>query len=175
MHLAALNRLLSNLPFAEPSCVPQSIRESCVDAASKALEHAWTDKTRARLNHTWHLLDPWSDSVQALESLATTHKIGALTNGNLNLMVDMAKHAKLPWHFILSADLIGSFKPDPKMYTSAMALFDIDSANKTAKACMVAAHVSRSLPHAEWSNHSAHHLFPRLHSCTTCKPPRSAE
>ncbi|ETS64797.1 hypothetical protein PaG_00762 [Moesziomyces aphidis] len=141
MHLAALGRLLSDLPFADRTCVPESIRKGGVEAASKHLEQAWTADTRARLNHTWHLLDPWKDSVQGLESLAETHKIGTLTNGNLNLMVDMAKHARLPWHFILSADLIGSFKPDPKMYTSAMALFDIDRSSNPARACMVAAHL----------------------------------
>ena len=39
-----------------------------------------------------------------------------LSNGNVALLVDMAKHSGLPWDCILSAELIHAYKPDPRTY-----------------------------------------------------------
>ncbi|SPO25845.1 uncharacterized protein UTRI_03210 [Ustilago trichophora] len=140
MHLTALNRLLSTLPL--PSSVEsQSIGGFPIDVASNALSQAWTAEVRNRLNFTWHLLEPWSDSVAGLQNLKTKFKLGTLTNGNLNLMVDMAKNAQLPWDFLCTADLLGSFKPDPEMYKKSMCLLDIRPELDAHKACMVAAHL----------------------------------
>lgn len=119
-----------------------SIGSYSIDVASEALEHAWTQEARDRLNFTWHLLEPWPDSVAGMETLKTCFKIGTLTNGNLNLMVDMAKNGKLQWDFLLTADLLGSFKPDPEMYKKSVRLFNIQPDVDGHRACMVAAHVS---------------------------------
>src|SRR5690606_18145132 len=48
-----------------------------------------------------------------------------LSNGNLSLLVDLARHGGLEWDCILSADLIGHFKPDPECYRSAARLLDV--------------------------------------------------
>ncbi len=115
-----------------------------MDVVSKELDEAWGQDVRERLNFTWHLLEPWSDSVEALQRLRSKLKIGTLTNGNLDLMVDMAKNGRLPWDFLLTADTLGSFKPDPQMYEQAMRLFGIEPEKDGHRACMVAAHVSDS-------------------------------
>lgn len=137
MHLTALNRLIASLPVPEQ----HQIGNFSVNEASRALNQAWNADVRKRLNFTWHLLEPWSDTVEALQTLKSHVKIGTLTNGNLNLMVDMAKHGRLPWDFLMTADLLGSFKPDPEMYDKSMRLLEIQP-HDAGKACMVAAHVS---------------------------------
>lgn len=141
MHLVALNRLISALPLPA-TAEAQTVGGFPVRELSSALEQAWSQDVRKRLNFTWHLLEPWPDSVGAMELLKSRFKIGTLTNGNLNLMVDMAKNAKLPWEFLLTADVLGSFKPDPDMYRKSMHLLDIQPETEAHKACMVASHVS---------------------------------
>lgn len=145
MHLAALNRLLSALPVSTDAAADSRFIDAYpVAAVSKALDEAWTPEVRDRLNFTWHLLEPWPDSVAGLQALKAKFKIGTLTNGNLKLMVDMAKNGKLPWDFLCTADLLGSFKPDPEMYRKSMRLLDIQPEKDAYKACLVAAHVSHS-------------------------------
>ncbi|KAJ9479133.1 Haloacid dehalogenase [Pseudozyma hubeiensis] len=141
MHMLALNRLISDLPLPPEAQASRFVGEYAVEQLSEALDHAWTQEVRDRLNFAWHLLEPWPDSVAGLEALKSRFKIGTLTNGNVNLMVDMAKHAKLPWDFLLTADLMGSFKPDPQMYRKAMQLFEIQPEFDGHRACMVAAHL----------------------------------
>lgn len=142
MHMNALNRLIADLPLAPGKESSRAVAHHATKAVSKALDQAWTQDVRERLNFTWHLLEPWADSVAGLQALKAHFKLGTLTNGNLNLMVDMAKHANLAWDFVLTADMMGSFKPDPLMYRKAMQLFDIQLEADAHKACMVAAHVS---------------------------------
>src|SRR5690606_8843296 len=48
------------------------------------------------LNLAWHRLDPWPDSVAGLARLKTRYIIAPLSNGNIRLMLDMAKRAGLP-------------------------------------------------------------------------------
>lgn len=68
------------------------------------------------LNRAWHRLDPWPDSVEGLTRLKRRFIIGTLSNGNVGLLVDMAKHARLPWDVVLSAELAHHYKPDPEAY-----------------------------------------------------------
>ncbi|GAC93567.1 haloacid dehalogenase [Pseudozyma hubeiensis SY62] len=141
MHMLALNRLISDLPLPPDAQASRFVGGYAIEKLSEALDRAWSQEVRDRLNFAWHLLEPWPDSVDGLEALRSRFKIGTLTNGNANLMVDMAKHAKLPWDFLLTADLMGSFKPDPEMYRRAMQLFDIQPDFDGHRACMVAAHL----------------------------------
>ncbi|KAJ1033006.1 hypothetical protein NDA16_000285 [Ustilago loliicola] len=140
MHLIALNRLIASLTVPRDATT-RSIGSHPIDVASEALEHAWTQEVRDRLNFTWHLLEPWPDSVAGMQALKSRFKTGTLTNGNLNLMADMARNGKLPWDFLLTADVLGSFKPDPEMYKKSMRLFDIRPDVDGRRACMVAAHL----------------------------------
>jgi 2-haloacid dehalogenase len=64
--------------------------------------------------------------------------ISTLSNGNLSLLVDMAKHGGLPWDCVLSAELFRHYKPDPEVYLGAAQLLDV----APAELLMVAAHPS---------------------------------
>jgi len=80
---------------------------------------------RRRLNMVWHRLDAWPDSVAGLTRLKTRYTICTLSNGNIGLLTDMAKHAGLPWDCILSAEVFRKYKPDPAVYLGAAEVFGL--------------------------------------------------
>lgn len=63
--------------------------------------------------------------------------IAPLSNGNIALMTDLAKHAGLPWDCILGAEIVRHYKPDPEVYRSAVDFLDVE----TNEVMMVAAHL----------------------------------
>ncbi len=94
------------------------------------------DATRRELVLAWHRLDPWPDCVAGLTALKDHHVVASLSNGNVSLLVDMAKHAGLPWDTVFSAELFGHYKPDLEAYLGAVRLLDL----KPTQVLMVAAH-----------------------------------
>lgn len=87
-------------------------------------------------NRTWHRLTPWPDAVPGLNRLKTRYTIAPMSNGNVALLLNMAKHSGLPWDTILSAELSRHYKPDPESYLKACELLDLPPAS----IMMVAAH-----------------------------------
>lgn len=87
-------------------------------------------------NRVWHRLTPWPDSVEGLARLKKNYVIATLSNGNVSLLVDMAKHAGLPWDTVFSAELFHHYKPDREAYLGAVELLSC----KPAEVMMVAAH-----------------------------------
>jgi 2-haloacid dehalogenase len=90
------------------------------------------------LNRAWHRLQPWSDAVPGLTQLKRKFIIAPLSNGNIALMTNMARHAKLPWDCILGAELVRHYKPDREVYQSAADLLML----APAEVMMVAAHLN---------------------------------
>ena len=93
------------------------------------------EEARADLNRVWHRLRPWPDSVAGLARLKAGFTITTLSNGNLSLLVAMAKHAGLPWDAVLSAELFGHYKPDPEVYLGAARLLDLQPHEVMLVAC----------------------------------------
>lgn len=91
---------------------------------------------RAHLNRVWHRLNPWPDSAPGLTRLKQRFIIAPLSNGNVALLVDMARHAGLPWDVILGAEVAGHYKPQPEAYLAAARLLALPP----AQCMMVAAH-----------------------------------
>lgn len=81
------------------------------------------EEGRRHLNLAWHRLDPWPEAVEGLTRLKRRFIICTLSNGNLGLLANMAKRAGLPWDLILSAEVFGAFKPDPKAYLGVADVF----------------------------------------------------
>jgi 2-haloacid dehalogenase len=75
-----------------------------------------SEEEKVHLNRAWHRLDPWPDAVEGLARLKRKFVIGTLSNGNMALLVNMAKRAGLPWDVVLSAELVHHYKPDPEAY-----------------------------------------------------------
>jgi 2-haloacid dehalogenase len=88
------------------------------------------------LNSAWHRLDPWPDSVPGLRQLKENFIIAAFSNGNVSLLVDMARRAGLPWDFVFSAELFRHYKPDPEFYRGAVELLS----RTPSEVMLVAAH-----------------------------------
>jgi 2-haloacid dehalogenase len=91
---------------------------------------------RDELNLAWHRLDPWPDTVEGLTRLKARLTIAPVSNGNIALLVDMAKHAGLPWDAILGAELARAYKPQPEAYLRSAEALGI----APGEAMMVAAH-----------------------------------
>ncbi|QNI02267.1 haloacid dehalogenase type II [Halomonas sp. SH5A2] len=77
------------------------------------------EATIDRVNHFWHQLEPWPDVQPGLQRLKEQYIIATLTNGNISLMVDVARYAELPWDMVFSAELFQHYKPDPEVYLGA--------------------------------------------------------
>jgi 2-haloacid dehalogenase len=77
------------------------------------------------LNAAWHRLRPWPDSVAGLARLRRRFVIGTLSNGNMSLLIDLARAGGLPWDVILSAELFRHYKPDAETYVGAAALLGL--------------------------------------------------
>ncbi|RTZ47659.1 haloacid dehalogenase type II [Candidimonas sp. SYP-B2681] len=89
-----------------------------------------------QLNHAWHRLDPWPDVIDGLTRLKAGYIIAPASNGNVSLLLDMAKRAGLPWDLILGAEVTQAYKPSAPAYTRMADLLDLHP----NEICMVAAH-----------------------------------
>ncbi len=88
------------------------------------------------INRGWHRLNPWPDSVPGLARLKRRFIIGPLSNGNVALLTNMARHAGLPWDMVFGSDLFGHYKPDPETYLGVARLLELEP----AQVMMAAAH-----------------------------------
>ena len=77
---------------------------------------------RDHLNRVWHRLCGWPDARTGLLRLRQSFTIASLSNGNVALLTNMAKHADLRWDCVLSAELSQHYKPDPEVYLTAARL-----------------------------------------------------
>ncbi|MBI1942022.1 MAG: haloacid dehalogenase type II [Betaproteobacteria bacterium] len=88
------------------------------------------------LNRVWHRLEPWPEARRGLALLKRRYLLATLSNGNMALLVNMAKRARLPWDCVLSAELFRRYKPDPETYLGAAAMLGLEP----GEVMMVAAH-----------------------------------
>jgi len=90
------------------------------------------------LNLAWHKLDPWPDVVAGLIRIKQSRIIAPLSNGNVILMLDIAKRAALPWDAILGAEVVQAYKPMPEAYLRTADMLAL----RPDQVCLVAAHNS---------------------------------
>ncbi len=88
------------------------------------------------LNLAWHRLDPWPDAVAGLAMMKRSFIIAPLSNGNVILMLDIAKRAGLPWDAILGAEVVQAYKPMPEAYLRTADMLAL----RPHQVCLVAAH-----------------------------------
>ena len=88
------------------------------------------------LNRAWHRLDPWPDAVEGLTRLKRRHVVATLSNGNVALLVNMARRAGLAWDAVLGAEVARCYKPQPGAYLATAGLLGLDP----GECMMVAAH-----------------------------------
>jgi 2-haloacid dehalogenase len=95
-----------------------------------------SESVRHELTLAWHRLDAWPDVPAALKRLQKKFLLAPVSNGNISLMVDLARRNSFPWDAILGAEIAGDYKPKPRVYLAACEAFDLDP----AQCMMVAAH-----------------------------------
>jgi 2-haloacid dehalogenase len=88
------------------------------------------------LNRAWHRLDPWADTVDGLRRLRVKYIIAPNSNGNVALMLNMAKRAGIAWDTILGAEIAKAYKPMPEAYLRNVEILGLTP----PEAMMVAAH-----------------------------------
>ena len=94
------------------------------------------EPTLKELNLAWHRLDAWPDVPPGLARLRKRFWLAPCSNGNISIMVDIARRNGMPWDAILGAEIAGDFKPKPRVYLAAAAAFDLSP----DECMMVAAH-----------------------------------
>ena len=92
--------------------------------------------TRDEWNLVWHRLDPWPDVIEGLARLKRKFIIAPLSNGNVALLLDMAKRSGLPWDAILGAEVARAYKPLPEAYIRTAEILGL----APAEVMLVAAH-----------------------------------
>jgi 2-haloacid dehalogenase len=95
------------------------------------------------LNLAWHRLDAWPDVPPGMSRLRRRHLLAPCSNGNISLMVDIARRNGIHWDAILGSEIAGDYKPKPRVYLASCAAFDL----APGECMMVAAH-SKDLQHA---------------------------
>ena len=88
------------------------------------------------MNRAWHRLDPWPEAVAGLTRLRRKFVLAPLSNGNVALLLNMAKRAGIPWDAILGAEVAQAYKPQPEAYTRTAEILGI----RPHELCLVAAH-----------------------------------
>jgi len=111
-------------------------RELLEDLLKEFHINGLTEAEKDHWNRVWHRLKPWPDSVAGLTRLKKKYVIAPLSNGNVALLTNMAKHAGLPWDLILSAELARHYKPDRETYLTGVDLLGL----KPEETMMCAAH-----------------------------------
>ncbi len=96
------------------------------------------EATLDRLALLWRELDPWPDTLPGLARLRARFTLAPLSNGNVALLVAMARRAGLPWDAVFGTDLFGHYKPDPETYLGACRLLRL----APSEVMLVAAHNS---------------------------------
>ena len=99
-----------------------------------------SDEVLDDLNLVWHRLDAWPDVPAAMARLKKKFWLASCSNGNISLMVDLARRNDIAWDAILGSEVAGDFKPKPRVYLAACEAFSL----APAQCMMVAAH-SRDL------------------------------
>lgn len=118
LHRATLETLVAQFGISFPGGV---------DLGEAELDH---------INRGWHRLKPWPDAVAGLTRLRRRYIIGPLSNGNVALLVNMAKAAGIPWDMVCSTELFGHYKPDPETYLGAARILGL----QPGQVMMAAAH-----------------------------------
>ncbi len=110
----------------------QSLDRLLADFGITGLNEAEIDE----LNRVWHRLDPWPDAVPGLVRLKRTFILATLSNGNVALIVNMARRAGLPWDAVLGAEVARHYKPQPATYMVTAEMLGL----RSEQCLMVAAH-----------------------------------
>jgi 2-haloacid dehalogenase len=88
------------------------------------------------LNLAWHRIDTWPDVVPGFKRLQRKFLLAPCSNGNIALMVDIARRNKFSWDAVLGSEIAHDFKPKPAVYLMTAAALNL----RAEEVMMCAAH-----------------------------------
>jgi 2-haloacid dehalogenase len=118
-----------------------------------------SDEQRAALNRAWHRLDAWPDVPGAMRRLYVKYRLAPVSNGNISIMVDLARHNRFSWDTVLGAEIARDYKPNARAYLASAEALDLDPAS----CLMVASHSSDLAAAAKCGLKTAHVARPDEH------------
>ena len=124
------------------------------------------EATRHALVLAWHKLDAWPDVTAGLAKLRPHALLAPVSNGNISLMADLARHNGLWWDAILGAEVAGDYKPKPGVYLAACKALDL----RPEQCMMVAAHSNDLEAAAKLGLRTAHTARPDEYGPNTGEP-----
>ena len=128
----ALDRVRQGAPWRDLD----SLQRQTLDDVTARRGISLAAATRDSLVMGWRQLRPWPDSRAGLDRLRRGYLTATLSNGHLALLADLLKFADLRVDAVLSAQCAGSYKPDARVYLTALDLLECPP----EEAGMVAAH-----------------------------------
>jgi len=137
---------------------PGAIHEGKGEAAVVIDERA-SEAQRSALNLAWHRLDAWPDVPPGMARLKRKYMLAPVSNGNISLMVDLARRNNLPWDAILGSEIAGDYKPKPRVYLAAAQALDLPPHD----CMMVAAHTKDLMAAAALGLRTGHIARPNEH------------
>jgi 2-haloacid dehalogenase len=117
------------------------------------------EEATRNLNLAWHRLPAWPDVPGGLARLERRFLLAPVSNGNISLMVDLARRNNFFWDAILGAEVAGDYKPKPRAYLAACEAFDLPP----GECMMVAAHTNDLLAAAKCGLRTGHVARPNEH------------
>jgi 2-haloacid dehalogenase len=90
---------------------------------------------RERINFAWQTIAPWPDAVEGLHRLKRKFKVVTLSNADVSAVINISKRGALPWDAIFAAEMVGTFKPDPRTYKLALRYLGLSAGEAMMVAC----------------------------------------
>ncbi len=111
------------------------------------------EAVQRELNLAWHRLDAWPGVTAGLTRLRSRYLLAPCSNGNISLMIDLARRNQFPWDAILGAEIAGDYKPKLRVYQVAAEALGIEHHE-----CMMCAAHSGDLQAAAQAGLSTAHV-----------------
>lgn len=115
-------------------------------------------ESRSQLARAWRSMPAWPGAREAIATLRQRYIAVPLTILSWNMAVGSSRRNGIDWDSILSCDLLGVYKPDPRCYARAVEILDCEPGN----IMMVAAHPS-DLRAGIAAGFRSTYVLPRLH------------
>jgi len=68
----------------------------------------------------WQLADAWLDVINGLRRLRGQFILAPLSNGNITMMIKLARHNEFIWDAIFGAEIAKNYKPNNNVYETAI-------------------------------------------------------
>ena len=114
-------------------------------------------EARVDLAHAWRRMPAWPGARDAIDLLRQRFVVAPLTILSWSMAVGSSRKNGINWDSILSCDILGIYKPDPRCYSRAAEIVDCAPAD----IMMVAAHPS-DLRAAIKAGYRSAYVVPRL-------------